>query len=168
MAIIDQLRVSSGLTPLDGPSQTLPMLYAMNAGDFHDITSGYNGVNQSGYNAQAGYDMVTGIGSPIANKLAPDFFPVTSRGTIAFSADGYNIGSTATILVKDLDLKANSSCMVTVTSSARRQRECHAFLLGRRRLFRNDRYCGRWYDARRWSPANGRRRNDHCDLQRCQ
>lgn len=33
---------------------------------YHDITQGNNG-----YNAQAGYDLVTGIGSPKANTLVP-------------------------------------------------------------------------------------------------
>ena len=53
---------------LDGPSQTLPALYGINAADFHDITSGSNG----SYSAGLGYDMVTGLGSPIANQLVPD------------------------------------------------------------------------------------------------
>jgi subtilase family serine protease len=34
--------------------------------NYHDITSGSNG-----YTAQAGYDVVTGIGSPIVNQLVP-------------------------------------------------------------------------------------------------
>lgn len=41
---------------------------------FHDIVSGSNG----GYTAVAGYDMVTGIGSPIVNELLPAF-----SGTVA-------------------------------------------------------------------------------------
>ena len=36
------------------------------AGAFHDITSGNNG-----YPAGPGYDLVTGIGSPVANVLVP-------------------------------------------------------------------------------------------------
>ena len=39
VAIANQIRVSAGLTNLDGPSQTLPALYALPAADFHDITS---------------------------------------------------------------------------------------------------------------------------------
>jgi len=34
--------------------------------NYHDITTGSNG-----FAAQAGYDVVTGIGSPIANQLVP-------------------------------------------------------------------------------------------------
>lgn len=35
--------------------------------DYHDITSGSNG-----FNAQSGYDLVTGLGSPQANQLIPN------------------------------------------------------------------------------------------------
>ncbi len=67
-AIIDQGRMVSGSTPLDGPSQTLPMLYQAGATAFHDVTTGSNG----GYTAKPGYDEVTGLGSPVANVLAAD------------------------------------------------------------------------------------------------
>ena len=40
IALANQMRVSAGLTTLDGPSQTLPRLYQLPAADFHDITSG--------------------------------------------------------------------------------------------------------------------------------
>jgi hypothetical protein len=42
-------------------------LYSLPLGDFHDITSGTNG----GYNAGAGYDLVTGLGTPAANLVVP-------------------------------------------------------------------------------------------------
>jgi subtilase family serine protease len=66
LAISDQLRVSQALGTLEGASQTLPKLYALPAADFHDITSGSNG-----YWAGPGYDLVTGRGSPVADKLVP-------------------------------------------------------------------------------------------------
>ena len=49
-------------------------------GDFHDITSGYNG-----YSAGPGYDLVTGLGSPRANLLIPGLaaYGLASKGTIA-------------------------------------------------------------------------------------
>src|SRR5262249_28261147 len=68
IAVADQGRVAAGGTTLDGPSQTLPALYSLTSADFHDITSGGNGT----YNAGPGYDEVTGLGSPVANLLAPD------------------------------------------------------------------------------------------------
>jgi len=67
IAIADQGRVQNGLGTLDGASQTLPMLYQLhqsNPSDFHDITSGNNG-----FPAGTGYDLVTGLGSPVVNLL---------------------------------------------------------------------------------------------------
>jgi hypothetical protein len=67
IAIADQGRALAGQSTLDGPSQTLPKLYALPQSDFHDITSGSNGAYSSG----PGYDLVTGIGTPSANLIAP-------------------------------------------------------------------------------------------------
>jgi subtilase family serine protease len=67
IAIADQGRVLAGESTLDGPSQTLPMLYSAPQSDYHDITTGSN----SAYYAGTGYDLVTGRGSPIANLLVP-------------------------------------------------------------------------------------------------
>jgi fibronectin-binding autotransporter adhesin len=67
ISIADQGRVAENLGTLDGPTQTLPMLYSLPSSDFHDITTGYNG-----YSAGVGYDLVTGRGTPIANLLVPD------------------------------------------------------------------------------------------------
>ena len=114
VAIGDQLRTSAGLTTMDGPTQALPLLYGMKAADFHDITSGSNG----GFTAHVGYDEVTGIGTPVANNLVPAFVPVSVTGSVAFSLSGYEIGSSATITVGDLDISGNPSCSVTLTSSA--------------------------------------------------
>ncbi len=72
VAIADQGRAINNLGTLDGQSQTLPDLYglynspATYKADFHDVTNGNNG-NPAG----VGYDLATGIGSPIANQLAP-------------------------------------------------------------------------------------------------
>jgi len=74
IALADQGRALEALPALNGPGQTLPALYGLYtnpttyAADFHDITVGSNGL----YNAGPGYDLVTGIGSPIVNKLVPD------------------------------------------------------------------------------------------------
>lgn len=64
VSIADQGRILNGLTTLDGRSQTLPDLYNLSTANFHDITTGNNG-----YAAGTGYDLVTGIGSPIANDV---------------------------------------------------------------------------------------------------
>jgi hypothetical protein len=47
------------------------------AQDFHDITNGnnnvsYKGVTVPGYQATTGWDPVTGLGTPNAEKLLPD------------------------------------------------------------------------------------------------
>jgi subtilase family serine protease len=65
IAIADQGRALGGEGSLDGGSQTLPTLYQLPQSDFHDITSGSNG----SYSAGPGYDLVTGRGSPIANRI---------------------------------------------------------------------------------------------------
>ncbi len=67
IAIANQGRVAAGGTTLTGPTQTLPALYSLPSSDFNDITSGSNG----GFSAHAGYDEVTGLGTPKANLLVP-------------------------------------------------------------------------------------------------
>ena len=65
IAVANQGRARNGLASLDGPNQTLPQLYQAAGSGFNDITSGSNG----GFSATAGYDRVTGIGTPIASTL---------------------------------------------------------------------------------------------------
>lgn len=76
VAVANQGRAIAGLDSLDGATQTLPLLYSLNTTDFHDITTGSNGLS-----AGTGYDLVTGRGSPIANLLIPDMASATSFGT---------------------------------------------------------------------------------------
>ena len=68
VAIADQGRAATGNATLNGRNQTLPAIYSISAGDFHDITTGSNG----GYKAGLGYDEVTGLGSPKANLVVND------------------------------------------------------------------------------------------------
>jgi kumamolisin len=65
MALVNQARATAG-KPTLGLLNTLvyPLLSTAN---IRDIKSGSNG----GYTAKAGYDLVTGIGSPLMNKLLP-------------------------------------------------------------------------------------------------
>jgi subtilase family serine protease len=67
IADADELRDAAGYGTLDGFSETLPALYSLPSTDFNDITTGNNG-----YPALPGYDLATGLGTPIANKLVPD------------------------------------------------------------------------------------------------
>jgi hypothetical protein len=64
LAIANQGRALATKAPLTAAQATL---YSLPSGDFHDITTGNNG-----YAAGPGYDLVTGIGSPIANTLVND------------------------------------------------------------------------------------------------
>jgi subtilase family serine protease len=76
-AIADQGRALAGQGTLDGASQTLPKLYQLPVADFHDITSGSNG----SYSAGPGYDLVTGLGSPLANLVVAGLVGISSPGT---------------------------------------------------------------------------------------
>src|SRR5205823_3065182 len=71
LALVNQGRAVNGLAPLDGRTQTLPAIYSLPTSDFHDITAGSSNGTPS-IAAAAGYDLVTGRGSPVANKLVPD------------------------------------------------------------------------------------------------
>ena len=78
IAIADQGRAIKGLGSLGSSStsgyELQTALYNLPPSDFHDITSGFNG-----YNAGSGYDLVTGLGSPKANSLIPDWRTTSSR-----------------------------------------------------------------------------------------
>ncbi len=86
MAIADQGRELAGKGTLDGGTQTLPMLYQLPQSDFHDITSGSNG----GYSAGSGYDLVTGRGSPLANRIVAGL--VSAGGLVFKRAMGGDTG----------------------------------------------------------------------------
>ncbi len=69
VAAADQARAAAGEGSLSS-TQTLSLLYGISTSaayttDFHDITSGSN----FAATAKTGYDMVTGLGSPVASQL---------------------------------------------------------------------------------------------------
>jgi hypothetical protein len=67
-----------------------PALYKLAASnkyaqDFRDITVGNNSVNDgqvdvTGYDAEQGWDPITGLGTPIAEKLLPDLIAMLKSG----------------------------------------------------------------------------------------
>jgi subtilase family serine protease len=63
IALANQERAATGKAALGRVQDTL---YTLSSNDFHDITSGSNGNR-----ARTGYDLVTGLGSPVANLLIP-------------------------------------------------------------------------------------------------
>jgi len=74
IAIVDQGRSAS----LKYASSDIYSIAKTSPADFHDITSGSNG-----YRATAGYDLVTGLGSPVANKLIADLISSTDAAPAA-------------------------------------------------------------------------------------
>jgi len=78
IAIADEGRAADNESSLDGPTQTLPDLYHLSSNDFHDITQGNNG-----YSAGAGYDLATGLGTPIASRVVADLWGQTSLADLA-------------------------------------------------------------------------------------
>jgi parallel beta-helix repeat protein len=87
VALVDQGRVAAGEATLNGPSptETQQALYSLPQTDYHSITSGSNG-----YTANAGYNLVTGLGTPVANLLVPDLIAYQGSGT---SYAGPTVGS---------------------------------------------------------------------------
>ena len=67
-SIVNQGLIAAGSPVLSGTQALAGLLYSRSPADFNDITSGDNG----NYVAGPGYDLVTGLGSPVANKLLPD------------------------------------------------------------------------------------------------
>jgi phosphoribosylcarboxyaminoimidazole (NCAIR) mutase len=117
VAIVDQIRANHGLPSLDGASEFLPNLYkSQNASDYHDITSGSNG----GYSAGAGYDLVTGLGTPKADKLVFDLAGISAApriGELTPSLGGgtLNVGSTS------LTINFNKTGLIGANNSANYQ-----------------------------------------------
>jgi subtilase family serine protease len=72
VAIADQGRAYQAKVSLDGLTQTHPAIYSFSQNDFHDIISGFNGTSAAG----PGYDLLTGRGSPKANKVIWDLIGV--------------------------------------------------------------------------------------------
>lgn len=117
IAIADQGRALAGLSSLDGITQTLPKLYTLPAADFHDVTTGSSSGSPK-YNAAAGYDLVTGRGSPIANLVVsglvgtssttppPPTAPVATHFVIT-AATSTTAGAGFSITVKALDASNN-------------------------------------------------------------
>ena len=89
VAVADQGRQAAGQAPLANAQATLyslasaPTTYAA---DFHDVTSGTAGGNSAG----TAYDLVTGLGSPVASNL------VTSLVTASTATNGGSAGAVAT------------------------------------------------------------------------
>ncbi len=81
VALVNEGRAVAGQQALNSssPTETQQDLYSLGQSDYHVIASGTNG----GYNAAPGYNLVTGLGTPIVDRLVPDLvagnFPATGQ-----------------------------------------------------------------------------------------
>jgi hypothetical protein len=81
VALVNQGRANAAQPALNSasPTETQQALYSLGQSDYHVIASSTNG----GYNAAPGYNLVTGLGTPVANLLVPDLvtgnYPATGR-----------------------------------------------------------------------------------------
>jgi hypothetical protein len=96
VAIADQGRALAGQASLYSSSQTMTALYDMARSSaatyFHDVTGGSNG-----YLATAGYDLVTGLGTPRANAVVQALVHVTGLGpSLTFTSTSASAKSAAT------------------------------------------------------------------------
>ncbi len=78
VALVNEGRVASGEATLNSssPTETQQALYSLPQSDYNSITSGSNG-----YNANAGYNLVTGLGTPVANLMIPDLIAYQGPST---------------------------------------------------------------------------------------
>ena len=88
IALTNEGRIAAGQPTLNGssPTDTQSDLYALSQSDYATITAGSNG-----YSAGAGYNLVTGLGTPVANLLVPDLvvgnFPSSGQVSPISAAD---------------------------------------------------------------------------------
>ena len=123
IAIADQGRAMAGLGSLYGNTQTLPDLYSLPAADFHDVTTGSTGPSPT-FSAGPGYDLATGLGSPVANKLIPALINYQPTVTSISPTSGVSTGGTVVTITGTnltggliVDFGSTPASNVTVISS---------------------------------------------------
>jgi subtilase family serine protease len=79
IALVNQGRVAANESTLNSvtPTDTQQALYMLPQSDFNTIDTGTNG-----FSAGDGYNLVTGLGTPVANLLVPDLVAYQGAGTI--------------------------------------------------------------------------------------
>ena len=106
VAITDQGLALAGKGTVS-TNQLQTELYSLPSNAFHEITTGFNG-----YSATPGYDLVTGLGTPVANVLVPDLL---SASGISASASVFSAASTAS---SSASSHANSNQHFVASSSS--------------------------------------------------
>jgi subtilase family serine protease len=88
-------------------------VYSVPSSDFHDITSGHNNVATAG----PGYDEVTGIGSPIANKLVPALVSVGGAPAVVVPSSGSGNGPVISAVASNDTVVTTNGTLVPATAS---------------------------------------------------
>ena len=118
IAIADEARAANNEGSLDGPTQTLPDLYRLSSNDYNDITKGSNG-----YSTGSGYDLATGLGTPIASRVVGDLWgqapPVANDDSYSVTA-GTSLAVSAAngLLTNDTDPMGEPLSVATFTQPA--------------------------------------------------
>lgn len=129
VAIADQGRALSGLSTL---GKTQMDVYSLATSDFHDVTTGSSSSSSGSFAAKAGYDLVTGLGTPSAgttgNLVIQQLISASVTVNSTTSSSGGGGSTTVTLLFangNDLDLDWDSTPLalaatapVTVTQGA--------------------------------------------------
>jgi subtilase family serine protease len=102
VAVTDQGLALGGKGPLS-TNQLQTQLYSLPSNAFHDVTGGFNG-----YHAGPGYDLVTGLGTPVANVLVPDLL----------AASGIKVSSPTAPAASSTSPQGGSGQHLVVVSSA--------------------------------------------------
>ncbi len=78
LALVNQGRAAAGQSSLNstGPTDAQQALYMLPQSNYNVLAGGNNG-----YAAGAGYNLVTGLGTPVANLLVPDLVAYNGPGT---------------------------------------------------------------------------------------
>jgi hypothetical protein len=86
LALADQGRQNIGLGSLGNPEADV---YQLPSSDFHDITTGNNLANP----ALPGYDLVTGLGTPVAQNVVHDLITLVEQGVKPGNGQGNSNGN---------------------------------------------------------------------------
>jgi len=76
-------------------TQVLDALYSFSPADFHNNLGGVNGTNTSELINPARYDEITGLGSPLANRVVPDLIAYSTSSKITINPPSLPAGTVA-------------------------------------------------------------------------
>jgi hypothetical protein len=110
LAIANQGRTKVGLGPLGNPEADV---YQLPSADFNDITTGGNFANP----AHAGYDLVTGLGTPLAQFVVHDLISTVETSTPNAHGNGYAIGQVNQSVQSDIGASMLAATFVPASPS---------------------------------------------------